>query len=71
MARIATVSVDRAEGLQLQLLQKSKSLYGGVLPGIRQILLFDPDLAVPASQMYMASSAGRPDWAFTWRPCAA
>ncbi|MBI2002936.1 MAG: hypothetical protein HYY01_06075 [Chloroflexi bacterium] len=52
MARIATVSVDRAEDLQLQLLQKSKSLYGGVLPGIRQILLFDPDLAVPASQMY-------------------
>lgn len=52
MARITTLSEDKAEGLQLQLIQKSKSQYGGVLPGIRQILLSDVELAVPASQIY-------------------
>ena len=52
MARITTVSEQAAQGQQLQLIQKSKSQYGGVVPGIRQILMSDLDLAGPASQIY-------------------
>ena len=52
MARIKTVSETDAQGPRLELIQKSKAQYGGVLPGIRQILMADLALAAPASQMY-------------------
>ena len=51
MARILTVSEESAQGPQLQLIEKSKSLYGIVL-GIRQVLLPDFELAVPVRQVY-------------------
>lgn len=52
MARIKTVSEKEAQGPQLEFIQKSKAQYGGVLPGIRQILLADLGLAAPAAQIY-------------------
>lgn len=52
MARIKTVSESEAQGLQLQLIEKAKRLYGGVVPGIMQIRLADPEVAVPAFQIY-------------------
>lgn len=52
MARIMTISESEAQGLQLQLIEKAKSLYGGVVPGILQIRLADPEIAAPAFQIY-------------------
>lgn len=60
MARIKTVSEQDAQGPRLDLIQKSKAQYGGVLPGIRQILMADLALAAPASQMYQHLNL-RPD----------
>lgn len=51
MARILTVSEEAAQGQQLQIIEKAKSLYGGVVPGILKIRLVDPELAVAASQI--------------------
>lgn len=52
MARIKTVSEKTAQGLRLQMIERAKSLYGGVVPGILQIRLADPELAAPAFQIY-------------------
>lgn len=52
MARIKTVSEQEAQGPQLLLIEKAKNLYGGVVPGILQIRLADPELAGSAFQMY-------------------
>lgn len=52
MARIKTVSENEAQGLQRQLIEKAKSMYGGVVPGILQIRLVDPEIAGPAFQIY-------------------
>lgn len=51
MARIKTVSEDNAQGTQLEMIQKAKSVYG-VVPGILRIRLADPELAAPAMQIY-------------------
>jgi hypothetical protein len=51
MARIKTVSEDTAQGMQLDVIRKAKSVYGTV-PGILRIRLADPDLAAPAMQLY-------------------
>ncbi|MBI2372113.1 MAG: hypothetical protein HYV08_18095 [Deltaproteobacteria bacterium] len=48
MARILTVSEGEAQGVQRQMIEKAKSLYGGVVPGVLQIRLADPELAGPA-----------------------
>ena len=61
MARITTVSGEsEAQGPQLQLLQQVKSQYGGVVPGIAQILLADLAIAGPTFQLYQYLNA-RPD----------
>lgn len=52
MARIKTISENEAQGLQRQLIEKAKTTYGGVVPGIMQIRLADPEIAVPAFQIY-------------------
>lgn len=52
MARILTVSEGEAQGAQRQMIEKAKSLYGGVVPGVLQIRLADPELAGPAFQIY-------------------
>ncbi len=52
MARIKTVSEKDAQGPQLQMIEKAKALYGGIVPGIMQIRLVDPEIAAPAFQIY-------------------
>ena len=51
MARILTVSEGNAQGQQLEHLEQAKNAYGAV-PGIMQILLVDPAVAGPATQLY-------------------
>ena len=57
MARITTVSESEAQGPQLQMLQQVKSQYGGVVPGIAQILLADLAIAGPTFQLYQYLNA--------------
>ncbi len=52
MARIKTVSDKEARGPQLQFIEKAKGMYGGIVPGILQIRLADPEVAAPAFQIY-------------------
>ena len=50
MARILTVSEGNAQGQQLEHLEQAKNAYGAV-PGIMQVLLVDPAVAGPATQL--------------------
>jgi hypothetical protein len=52
MARIKTVTENEARGPQLELIEKAKGLYGGVVPGILQIRLADSAIAGLAFQIY-------------------
>ena len=52
MARILTVSEENAQGPQRQVIEKTKIQYGGVLLGIRQVLLPDLEIGVPMRQIY-------------------
>lgn len=51
MARIMVVSNENAQGQQRELIEKTISQYG-VLLGIRQVLLPDPQIAVAVRQIY-------------------
>ncbi len=52
MARILTVSEENAGPQQRPLIEKAKSMYGGVLPGILKIRLADPEIAAAGFQIY-------------------
>lgn len=60
MARITIASESEAQGPQLHMLQHVKSQYGGVVPGIAQVMLADLEIAGPAFQLYQYLNA-RPD----------
>jgi hypothetical protein len=52
MARIVTLVPDRARGLQRLLLALVKRQYGGIVPGIAQIVLADLPLALLTGWLY-------------------
>ena len=52
MARITVVTPDGAEGPQREIIEGVGSQYGGVVPGIIQILMTDPEVMAPALQLY-------------------
>ncbi len=51
MARILTVTDENASEQQRQLLDRAKATYG-IVPGILQIRLVDPEMAGLARQVY-------------------
>ena len=52
MARILTVDPDTATGMQKEILDQVRIEYGGVIPGVIQILLVDPKLAGLTGEIY-------------------
>lgn len=58
MARIRTVTEETATGETLEMLQRARAMRGGVLAGISQVLLVDPGVGRPASQIYQHLNFG-------------
>ena len=52
MARILTVSPETATGVQKDILEQAKKEYGGVIPGIYEILLVDLKLGGAIGEIY-------------------
>ena len=52
MARISTVSPEEASGDQKPFFEAVKRQYGGIVPGILQILLVDPKVSEAALGIY-------------------
>ena len=52
MARIPIVTPENATGIQKEILEQVQNQYGGVVPGIYKILLYDLNIAGPMEQFY-------------------
>ena len=52
MARIMTISPENVRGFRRLVFSMARRQYGGVVPGIAQILLTDMRLARPAMGLY-------------------
>ncbi len=52
MSRIMTVSPDSARGVRLLMLRMIRRQYGGMVPGIMQVLLTDLRIARPLGSLY-------------------
>jgi len=52
MARILTVDPETATGIQKEIFEQVRKEYGGVIPGIFQILLVDLKLSGLAGEIY-------------------
>ena len=63
MARIQTVSADSVAGPASEVFDRAREEYGYV-PGILQVLLVDPGVAVPVGALYEHLNL-RPDSPFT------
>jgi hypothetical protein len=63
MARIPTVSVESAAGPASEIFHHAREQYGYV-PGVLQVMLVDPDVAVPIGALYQHLNL-RPDSPFT------
>lgn len=52
MARILTVDPETATGIQKEIFEQVRGQYGGVIPGIFQVLLVDLKLGGLAGEIY-------------------
>lgn len=52
MPNILTVAPDRARGITKLFFRWVRNQYGGVVPGVFQVLAVDPKVARPAGSMY-------------------
>jgi hypothetical protein len=52
MARILTVDPETATGIQKEIFEQVRKQYGGVIPGIFQVLLVDLKLSGSVGEIY-------------------
>jgi hypothetical protein len=59
MANLLTIVPDKVKGIRKLFFRRVRSQYGGVVPGVYQILAVDLKVAVPAGSLYSHLHLGK------------